>query len=85
LTEQHQCRWPGKSTERIRLPSASTITAIFVVTRAICRWPDFESGAMLMDPDQGRIDEDVFEIRILVQVLENPLPHAFCAHRQKRV
>jgi hypothetical protein len=25
------CRWPGKSTKRIRLPSASTITAIFVV------------------------------------------------------
>jgi hypothetical protein len=23
--------WPGKSTKRIRLPSASTITAIFVV------------------------------------------------------
>ena len=25
------CRWPGKSTKRIRFPSASTITAIFVV------------------------------------------------------
>jgi hypothetical protein len=30
---------------------------------------------MLLDPDQRRIDEDVFEIRILGQVLENPLPH----------
>src|SRR5580658_1086031 len=30
---------------------------------------------MLMDPDQRRIDEDVFEIWILGQVLENPLPH----------
>ena len=30
---------------------------------------------MLMDPDQRRIDEDVFEIWTLGQVLENPLPH----------
>jgi hypothetical protein len=31
---------------------------------------------MLMDPDQRRVDEDVFEIWILRQVLENPLPRA---------
>ena len=29
-----------------------------------------------MDPDQRRIDEDVFEIWVRRQVLENPLPHA---------
>jgi hypothetical protein len=31
---------------------------------------------MLMDPDQRRIDEDIFEVWILRQALEKPLPHA---------
>ena len=31
---------------------------------------------MLMDPDQRRVDEDIFEVWILRQALENPLPHA---------
>ena len=44
------CRWPGKSTKRIRLPSASTITAIFVVRR----WPDFEFPAPVQQKSQGR-------------------------------
>ena len=46
--------------------------------RAICDRlisSPFCAGAMLMDPHQRRIDEDVFEIRIPGQVLENPLPH----------
>ena len=42
------CRWPGKSTKRIRLPSASTITAIFVV-----RPPrDLMAGARHRDLDR---------------------------------
>ena len=31
---------------------------------------------MLMDPDVWRVDEDVFEIGIIRQSLENPLPDA---------
>lgn len=31
---------------------------------------------MLMDPDVCRVDEDVFEIGIIGQVLENPVPDA---------
>ena len=31
---------------------------------------------MLMDPDVGCVDEDVFEIGIVRQGLENPLPDA---------
>jgi hypothetical protein len=31
---------------------------------------------MLMDPDVRRVDEDVFEIGIIGQGLENPLPDA---------
>ena len=40
---------------------------------------------MLVDPDQRRIDEDIFEVWILRQTLEKPLHTPFCAHRQKRV
>ena len=32
---------------------------------------------MLVDPDVGGVDEDVFEIGIVRQSLESPLPHAF--------
>jgi hypothetical protein len=32
---------------------------------------------MLMDPDVGCVDEDVFEIGIVRQGLENPFPDAF--------
>lgn len=41
-------------------------------------WPDFESpfcaGAMLVGPDERAVDEDIFEIRILAERLEDPLP-----------
>jgi hypothetical protein len=37
--------------------------------RAICQWPVFESpfcaGSVLMDPDMRRIEEDIFEVRII--------------------
>jgi hypothetical protein len=43
-------------------------------------WPDFESpfcaGAMLADPDECAIDENIFEIRIVAEGLENMLPNA---------
>ena len=41
---------------------------------AIGRWPDFESppcaGAMLVDPDDGAVDDGVFEVRVGGQQLE---------------
>lgn len=40
---------------------------------------------MLVDPDECAIDEDIFEIGIVAERLENPLPAPFCAQRQKRV
>ena len=40
---------------------------------------------MLMDPDQRRIDEDIFEVRILRRCLKSRSHTPFCAHRQKRV
>jgi hypothetical protein len=48
--------------------------------RASGLWPDFESpfcaGAMLVDPDECAVDEDIFEIGIVAERLENVLPNA---------
>jgi hypothetical protein len=41
---------------------------------------------MLMDPDVRRVDEDIFEIGIIRQTLENPLPCALlCPTPKPRV
>jgi hypothetical protein len=43
----------------------------------------FCAGAMLVDPDERAIDEDIFEIRIVAERLEDPFPGPLL--RQKRV
>ena len=41
---------------------------------------------MLMHPDMRRVEEDIFEVRIIRQALENPLPCALlCPTPKPRV
>ena len=44
------------------------------------------AGSVLMDPDMRRVEEDIFEVRIIRQALENPLPCALlCPTPKPRV
>src|SRR5829696_6533859 len=74
------CRWPGSSTKRTKLPSASARATILVVRppreRAMA-WSCVPPCAarLVVGGDDGAVDQSIFEVRLAGQAGEDALEH----------
>src|SRR3954462_15644150 len=74
-------RCPGRSTKRTRLPSASVSARILVVRPPLDRpmaWRKvpFCALSVTMDLDDGGVDQGVFQVGLVRDGVEQPLPDA---------